>query len=113
MVTPGARVIQPLTVRAAAVLGWEQRKEHDMDDTTADDRSDEVVTEFDQTNDKVQGLEGDGGDIDDVEGDRSADPDFEMGPSAVGDGSADGHREPLITRVVDGLDGESDEERRD
>lgn len=88
-----------------------------MDDTTADDRNDEVVTEFDQTNDKVQGLEGDGGDIDDVEGDRTgdrnADPNSDLNPALVGDGSADGHREPLITRMVDGLDGESDEERRD
>ena len=88
-----------------------------MDDTTADDRNDEVVTEFDQTNDKVQGLEGDGGDIDDVEGDRTGDrtddPDSDLNPALVGDGSADGHREPLITRMVDGLDGESDEERRD
>jgi hypothetical protein len=88
-----------------------------MDDTTADDRNDEVITEFDQTNDKVQGLEGDGGDIDDVEGDRSgdrnADPDSDLNPALAGDGSADEHREPLITRMVDGLDGESDEERRD
>ena len=59
-----------------------------MDDTTADDRDNEVVTEFDQTNGKAPGL--------------------------VGDGSADGHREPLVTRLVgDVVDGTSDERRRD
>jgi hypothetical protein len=84
-----------------------------MDETTADDRSDEVVTEFDQTNDKVQGLEGDGRDVDDVEGDRSADPDADLGPAAVGGGADGAHQAPLLTRMVDGLDGESDEERRD
>ena len=84
-----------------------------MDDTTAGDRDDEVITEFDQTNGKAPGLEGDGRDVD-TDGDRNADPDSAFDPAFVGDGSADGHREPLMTRLVeDVVDGPDDEERRD
>jgi hypothetical protein len=90
------------------VLDWSQRrKEQDMDDATQGNGGDEVVTEFDQTNDKVQGLAGDGGDIDDVEGDREAGPDGDLSPAEPIDGTAD-DREPLVTRLVDGLDGEDD-----
>ena len=84
-----------------------------MDDTTAGDRDNEVITEFDQTNGKVAGLEGDGRDVE-TDGDRNADPDSGFDPAFVGDGSGDGHREPLVTRLVDDVvDGPPDEERRD
>jgi hypothetical protein len=95
------------------VLLWKERKGTIMDDTTAGDRDDEVVTEFDQTNGKAPGLEGDGRDVD-ADGDRNDDPDDDLDPLLVGDGSADGHREPLVTRLTEDLvDGPSEEERRD
>ncbi len=66
------------------------------------DERDEVVTEFDQTNGKVSGLEGDGGDVD-------RDPD--------GDLREDGERKPIINALVDEVDdvvnGRRDDERRD
>ena len=84
-----------------------------MDDTTGEGRDNEVITGFDQTNGKAPGLEGDGRDVE-SDGGRNADPDTGFNPAFVGDGSAGGHPEPLVTRLTDDLvDGPSDEERRD
>jgi hypothetical protein len=86
------------------VLVWEEGKEHTMhhDNAAEHGGGDEVVNEFDQTNDKAPGLEGD------------SDTNEDMDPSRAGDGSADDHREPLMTTLVEDLaDGGSDEERRD
>jgi hypothetical protein len=72
------------------------------------DERDEVVTEFDQTNDKAPGLEGDS------DYDEELDSGDDLGPSAVGGGREGDDREPLATALVDDLtNGGSDEERRD
>ena len=83
-----------------------------MDDTTGEERDNEVITGFDQTNGKAPGLEGDGRDVE-TNGGRNADPDSAFDPAFVGDGSAYGHREPLVTRLVDDtVEGPPDDERR-
>ena len=61
----------------------------------------EVVAEFDQTNGKAQGLEGDS--------EFSEDLDTEVADGETGD-----RREPLMTTLVEDLaDGGSEQERRD
>jgi hypothetical protein len=64
--------------------------------------TDEVVTEFDQTNGKAEGLVGD------------SEFNEELDADAVDDGSGDGGDVPLTTSLVEDLaDGGSDQERRD
>ncbi len=73
---------------------------HDNAAEQANDE-DEVVAEFDQTNGKAQGLEGDS------EFNEDLDP-------AVADDESGDHREPLMTTLVEDLaDGGSEQERRD
>ena len=64
------------------------------------DERDEVVTEFDQTNGKAQGLEGDGGDVD-----------------RDGEAALDEEGKPVVTALVDEIDevfgGRREDERRD
>ncbi len=72
------------------------------DNAAEHDGTDEVVADFDQTNDKAEGLVGD------------SEFNEELDADAVDDGSSDGRDVPLTTRLVDDLaDGGSDEERRD
>jgi hypothetical protein len=108
MVTPVSPGIQPSPPTAPPCLIESNGKEHDMDDTAADDRNDEVVVEFDQTNSKAPGLEGDGRDVD-----TDGDPDFDPDPALEGNGSSGADREPLITRMVDDIVDPDQDERRD